>query len=283
MSTTQSDLWTATYDEIGATLKLLQDYGVTLEHLKRLRAEPDHARRVAKFMRRSGVNNSTHHNPPATSDKNFNPSFIPDKNFFGVKDWETYYWLKFSKEQLREIGEFPWGEDVLNAPCPFKKGKSIKDTHFAFLGLDRVHGKYLTILQWHKFCPGSGQPCVGAYLPDGCHNENFANQRTCGFRWYLMPLEVVPDSKDKTFDEQKAMLPQEYEVPSAVEEMTKCFLYFKKNGVYLNSEISVRVKDTTRKGNRVQIGDFGDRGFIFDEWGDDGWNNHIGVAASRKS
>jgi hypothetical protein len=49
-STTQSGLWNITFGELGATLKALQDHGVTLEHLARLRAEPDYAKRVAEFM-----------------------------------------------------------------------------------------------------------------------------------------------------------------------------------------------------------------------------------------
>src|SRR3989338_3116439 len=56
-----SGLWTASYGEIGATLKALQDHGVTLKHLARLRAEPEYAKRVAKYIVRDDINGSISH------------------------------------------------------------------------------------------------------------------------------------------------------------------------------------------------------------------------------
>jgi len=64
--------------------------------------------------------------------------------------------------------------------------------------------------------------------------ENFANELTCGFRWYLMPLEIVPNSTSKTYQEQLAMLPTDYKVSLAIEEVTKEILYYRKNGIFLN-------------------------------------------------
>jgi len=54
-STTQSGLWKVGFGELGATLKVLQDHGVTSDYLARLRAEPDYAKRVAEFMLRGGL------------------------------------------------------------------------------------------------------------------------------------------------------------------------------------------------------------------------------------
>ncbi|HBV32905.1 TPA: hypothetical protein DEB72_00005, partial [Patescibacteria group bacterium] len=60
-STNPSGLWTAGYGEVGATLKSLEDNGVTIEHLARLRSDETYAKRVAEFMLRGGIEGSIHH------------------------------------------------------------------------------------------------------------------------------------------------------------------------------------------------------------------------------
>ncbi|KKU11903.1 MAG: Dimethylglycine dehydrogenase [Candidatus Azambacteria bacterium GW2011_GWC2_45_7b] len=126
-STIQSGLWKVEFGELGATLKVLQDHGVTPDHLARLRAEPDYAKRVAEFMLRGGLDASIHQKLARA---------VMGKDFFGVEDWSALYGVNFSQKQLRQVAEFPWGEDILNSTCPLC-GKVVKDCHFAFVGLDR--------------------------------------------------------------------------------------------------------------------------------------------------
>jgi len=270
----QDGLWTVQFGELGATLKALQDNGVTVEHLARLRAEPDYAKRVARFMLQGGLVGSTHQKLARA---------ILGKNFFGVEEWSSLYGVNFSNKQLREVAEFPWSENVLNAPCPFYKGKSVKETHFAFLGLDTFKGKPLTILKWQELHPASGQPKFYSYAPYNWYSkEKFSNELTCGFRWYLMPLEIVPKSTDKTYAEQTAMLSADYEVPLAIEEVTKVILYYRKNGIYLNPKRYGRCQDVTSDDYRVSVGCFAsERLYVGDYWVDSR-NYDIGLAASRK-
>ena len=134
---------------------------------------------------------------------------IMGKNLFGVEEWAALYGVKFTKKQLREVAEFPWGEEVLNAPCPFVKGKTIKETHFAFLGLENVNGKPLTILHLQELHPQGSQPKFASYAPNSWYfNQVWATNETAKFRWYLMSLEIVPNSEDKNYQEQAAMLSQ---------------------------------------------------------------------------
>jgi len=273
-STSRDGLWTIGFGKIGATLKTLQDHGVTVEHLARLRAEPDYAKRVAEFMLQGGLVGSVHQKLARA---------ILGKNFFGVEEWSSLYGVNFSNKQLREAAKFPWSEDVLNAPCPFHKGKNIKETHFAFLGLNGFRGKPLTILKWQELHPDSGQPKFCSYTSDNWYaKEKFGNEPTCGFRWYLMPLEILPDSTDKTYQEQVAMLPADYEVPHAIEEITKDILYYRKNGICLFPIRYGRCQDVTSDGRRVRVGGFASYGLgVFCCW-DGGRSDDIGVAASRK-
>jgi len=274
-STNLGGLWTASFGAIGATLKALEDHGVTLEHLARLRAEPGYAKRVANFMLRGGLEGSVHQKLARA---------ILGKHFFGVEEWSAFYGVDFTNKQLREIAEFPWNKDVLNAPCPFHEGKTIKETHFAFLGLDRFKGKPLTITEWQKIHPDSGQPRFLYYAPDSWYTkEKFTKKPTCQFRWHLMLLEIVPGSTGKTYEQQLAMFSAEqYEVPLAIEEVTKLILYCRKNGIYLNRTKFSRCRDVDSNGHRVDFGDFGEDGLNASH----GWGARcvysVGVAASRK-
>ena len=272
-STTQSGLWTVEFGELGATLKVLQDNGVTPDHLARLRAEPDYAKRVAEFMLRGGLDASIHQKLARA---------VMGKNFFGVEDWSALYGVNFTQKQLRQVAEFPWGEDILNSICPLC-GKVVKDCHFAFVGLDRVNGKPLTILKLQEIHPATGQPKFYSYAPSAWYSEQkFAKETTMSFRWYLLHQNIVPKSESKTYDEQKAMLAVDYEVPSAVAEATKDLLVFKKTGNFVNSSRYARCEDVTSGGCRVVVGRFGGGGLIVGGCWGGGRSGFVGLAASRK-
>jgi hypothetical protein len=265
---------------VGATLRALEKYGVTLDHLTRLRAEDAYAKRVAEFMLRGGLEGSVHQKLARA---------IMGKNFFGIEDWSALYGVNFSQKQLRAIAEFPWGANILNSPCPFHKGNTIRKTHVAFLGLDRFMGKSLTIMKWKETNLTTGQPKFYSFPPDyysyECwyENEKLANQLTCAFRWYLMPLQIVPDSESKTYQDQMAMFPKEYEVPFAIEEVTKDLLYHRKNGTPLNPSRYGRCQDVSSNSGRVSIGHFCSDGLGINRWTNDDCRDYdVGLAASRK-
>jgi len=272
-STTQSDLWKVEFGELGATLKVLQDHGVTPDHLARLRAEPDYAKRVAEFMLRGGLDASIHQKLARA---------VMGKNFFGVEDWSALYGVNFSQKQLRQVAEFPWGEDILNSTCPLC-GKVVKDCHFAFVGLDSINGKLFTILKLQELHPATGQPKFYSYAPSAWYSEQkFAKETTMDFRWYLLHQNIVPKSEDKTYGDQKAMLTADYEVPSAITEVTKDLLVFRKTGNFVNQSRYARCECVTSDGNRVRAGYFDGGGLHVYYFWDDYRYYSFGVAASRK-
>lgn len=272
-STTQSGLWKVEFGELGATLKVLQDHGVTPDHLARLRAEPDYAKRVAEFMLRGGLDASIHQKLARA---------VMGKNFFGVEDWSALYGVNFSQKQLRQVAEFPWGEDILNSTCPLC-GKVVKDCHFVFVGLDRINGKPLTILKLQELHPATGQPKFYSYAPSAWYSEQkFAKETTMDFRWYLLHQNIVPKSKDKTYGDQKAMLTADYEVPSAITEVTKDLLVFRKTGNFVNQSRYARCECVASDGGRVDAGYFDGDGLHVDYCWDDYRYDSFGVAASRK-
>lgn len=271
-STTQSGLWTASYGEVGATLKSLQDNGVTLDHMARLRSDPAYAKRIAEFMLRGGINDSVHHKLARA---------WMGQNFFGVEEYVTLYGVNFSKKQLREVNGFPWGEDVLNGPCPFNKGKLLRDTHFAYLGVDKLNGEPLTIMKFQELHSASGQPKFYSYAPGSWyHQQAFATDKTMKLRWYLLLKDIVPNSTSANWNDQKVMLPAEYEVPTAVEETAKDLFVQRKTGVYPNLKTYAMVDDVSSDGYRVDVGYCCSSSVGIDHWYDGGC--YVGLGASRK-
>lgn len=281
-STTQKGLWGVEYGELGATLKALQDHGVTLKHLARLRAEPDYAKRVADFMLRGGLANSTPlENQWLLIDT---ARAIMGKNFWGTEEWTRFYGVRFAEEQPCKIAHFPWGKDILNSTCPLC-GKVVKDCHFAFWGIDRLNGAPLNIgkfREWHR--RATTQRGFSRCTSDADYStKKSATETTMGLRWHLLHRNIVPGSGNKTYDDQRAMLPVEYEVPSAVTEIAKNLFVSQKTGVWPNPKGYGRCKNMLPHGVRLIVGCGSDEGMLVDTSEDnDASLAYVGIAASRR-
>jgi hypothetical protein len=208
-------------------------------------------------------------------------------NMFGVEDWQALYGVKFTKKQIREAGKFPWSEDVLNGKCPFNPGKLVRETHFAFLGLTGINGEPLTVKKWMALHPATGQPRF--YFASGPWHagQPYADEATMELKWHLLLKSIVPGSTDKTPEQQVAMLPEEYEVPSTIAEVTKDILVFRKTNVRHNFSHWAACKERTIKTSKVDkglvscVGSFRGDGLRVYYW--DGHSSHwlVGVGASR--
>ena len=255
-------------------LRVMRQAGLPIEEALQLPIDdPDWRKRLVRFWLSRGLEGSVHQKLARA---------VLGKNFFGVEEWASLYNARFSQKQLREVAEFPWNEDILNAPCKFVKGKAVKDTHFAFLGMERFNGQPLAIMKLQELHPANGQPRFYSYAPDAWYSkEKFATSITMKLRWYLLLKDIVPGSENMTFDEQKAMLPEEYEVPSAVAEIAKDLLVFKKTGIYANPSRYARTEDVSSDGRRVYAGICVAYGVRVND-GDDYCSDFIGVGASRK-
>jgi hypothetical protein len=107
------------------------------------------------------------------------------------------------------------------------------------------------------------------------------------FKWYLLHQNTVPNSEKKIYNKQKAMLPAEYEVPSAIAEVTKDLLVFHKTGIFVNPKKYARCKCRTSDGELIKVGYFDENGLdISKDWidsqGVDYRDDDVGIAASRK-
>jgi hypothetical protein len=203
---------------------------------------------------------------------------LPWMPCFGIADWQNLYGITLTPKQIASVANFPWSDAVLNAPCPFNPSKMVRETHFAFVGLDTV-----SIMELQKLNPKATEPRFASYVPDSWYSkQDFATIVKLKFRWYLLLKEIVPGSENKTFEDQEKMLPKEYEVPTAVEETAKDILIFKKTGVYVNSKRYARTSTLDSDRGRVYVGHCDAGGVRIVYWSDDSRNDYIGVSASRK-
>lgn len=211
------------YSEITATLEALDRLGIKREQLSRLRSDSNYAKRVAAFILSGGISGSVHQKIAQQ---------IMGNNFWGVEEWSSIYGVNFNQKHLRRIAEFPWSEEILNGPCPFWTHRRIRDTHFAFLGLDAVNDKFLTVERWREILDYKKEHPKFFYDLNELENPFFEEKRSrCNFRWYLMLKEPKPKMRFDDYDE--IINDKCYNVPNIAEAVTFFILYsHKHNGAY---------------------------------------------------
>jgi hypothetical protein len=198
---------------------------------------------------------------------------------FNAADWASYYG---PTEKLD-----PQVEEILMSACPFNKGKLVKDTHFAFMGMPAIDGVPLTVTKWLELHPADGQPKFYFNNNPWHAGQPHTDITTLEPRLYIMLREIVPGSTSKTPEEQVAMLPPEYEVPSTIAEVTKDILVYRRTGKRSNPNVWAACSERTVQTSQVIagsvscVGYFGGYGLGVFSWSGDRVDR-VGVGASRK-
>ena len=279
--TTNSDrgIFALSVSELGPTLQALQKHGVTLAHLAMLRTDNgdnDYAKRFARALTRDGFQTST--------DTRI-ARLILGASFFDVPDWVVLYGARFSRKEVREALKFPWHEDVLMSTC-LLCGKTVKDCHFAFWGIEKLNDSPLTVVKWNELHPPTGQPKF-YFSTDPWHaGQPHTDVATMQSRWDLIHQDIVPDSTRKNPGDQVKMLPPEYEASTTIAEVMKDILVFRKTGERPNPKRWAACAERTIKTNKVSAGNiscvgyFNENGLVVNDWDGNPYGN-IGVGASR--
>lgn len=257
----EGGLWTEGFGAIGATLKMLQDHGVTLQHLARLRSDSDYAERVANYITQGGYE-------VTTSQKRARE--IMGNNFLGIREVLQHFGICFTKEEMVKLADIPFSERLLQV-C--------KDTHILFVGCP------LTIADIREKVPKNLfylEP-KGTSCPKDVWwaNEGFVTKEKVSLRWYLTRRDVVPESANKAYQEQRALLGDHEAVPRVCELVYMTILHYLIAEIPL-FEYYVRCQDVTSGDHRVHVGIFR-RGHL--DIGARSDRHHepiIGIAASVK-
>jgi hypothetical protein len=233
---------------------------------------------------------------------------LGEKNVFGQDEWLKYFQamginLGSTEDEIRNAGAIPWSKEKL-------RNTGVNQPFFLFLGVKDINGEPLNINKWNSLLnkgqnPQFYRPPTGTALSNTLTstNKNFDlkiftyfksefSQVSCQLRWYLTNASVLVGSVKRSYDQQLAMLPDGYEVPSAIERVTANFLYYLLNEKYLDGKNDWgRTRDLcdktafgSVKGDHVIVGPAwnGNSGGLFLDNDSGRPNNTIGITASLK-
>ncbi|MDJ0652090.1 MAG: NACHT domain-containing protein [Simkaniaceae bacterium] len=171
-------------------------------------------------------------------------SLKPD--LFGAKAWGRYF---------GEVGEAPPLpeniRDILFSPCTFWPDKKVRETHMLVLIPNTVNGQPLHLDALSELIK---QPKVGhetQYRYYGKYMKEELGEKSDRSHWVLMTRDVIPESLDKTYDDQKALVQgyaqqsgRPYELPTALEATTAILMNHVQTGEKLYMNYYTRCQET---------------------------------------
>ena len=194
---------------------------------------------------------------------------LPKQAVIGKMFWERYYGHVGSEppfpSNIEEIAE------IMDSPCPFWAGKQVKETHLLALIPSHVGGKPLTLNylgELIKSPEGGGYGAQYSTYPDYVR-EAIGSQSPYNSYWVLMTRDVLPRSRDKSYQDQCALVVDyanradlSYEVPGALESAVVVLLHYARSGKRLYSDSPwtyTRCWESTR-GSQLAVGGFSSGG-----------------------
>jgi hypothetical protein len=163
---------------------------------------------------------------------------VPEETF-GVFAWQHYY---------GEVGEEPALPDdieaTLNAPCPFWPEQRVRDTHLLVLIPATVDGVPFTLNLLRRLiqCPKNGGHKTQYRSYESDVREQLGATSPAASYWLLMTRDVLPESRDRSYRDQKKLIATHasrtslpYEMPETLEAATAILTHYVRNGERLYS------------------------------------------------
>jgi energy-coupling factor transporter ATP-binding protein EcfA2 len=214
---------------------------------------------------------------------------------FGPQEWSRYYGEAGAAPPL------PADMDtVLSASCPFWPDRKVRDTHLLVLLPATVNGKPFTLnllRELIKSPKSGGHKTQYRYYDGHAVKEQIGNNAPDHSYWLLMTRDVLPESRNKTHADQKALVAGHasrtglpYELPKALEAAAAILTHHVRNGERLYNDNPwtytrcQEVGDFMYEGKQYRgpavVGGFASSGLFVDYYVHD--YIHIGVAGFRK-
>ena len=228
-------LWKATFGEISQTLRVLENWGIAPQDLKRLRRDPAFAERLTTFWKASGELGDSIPDTPSQA----KARSIMRKNFLGLKEVQRGYGVAYTNVDRLLLAEVPYKEETLEAH---------KKTHVLFAG-SALSVRDISTIAFDVF-----------YESDLDEDAGVSKKRV-GIHWYLLRKQPVPNSYNKSPDEQLALLTKGEEVPFTCEETYMVILYWLTHRVRLLKKVYARCKDKNSHGFPLCVGYFDSDGY----------------------
>ena len=157
----------------------------------------------------------------------------------------------------------------MNSPCPFWKGKQVKDTHLLVLVPEQVNGKALTLDYLGELVQqpqNSGYKTKYYYYESGVRDA-LGSKGSGSSYWVLMTRDVIPVSRSKSYQDQRKLVADHatrtglpYELPRVLEVAVVILLHYVKSGKRLygrdNPQTLTRCSAQDPYDHLMTVGDF---------------------------
>lgn len=245
-------IWKALTDEILA-------FGGNDEAIRLIETDGDLRRRIAVLVVESW-------NKVEKSFTSLNPQWlrareIMGNNFFGLEEAMSHFHIIPSKEQMTAFIKIPFSEAEL---------EECKDTHILVavlpLSILEIRGKVKRGL----FCD---EPWL--------KKQAFANDRS-EMGWRLVSKTPVENSMSKNWDEQRALISKDDEIPTAQVLVYTIIAYYLISGKRLFEKNNVRTLSFCSGDNIINVGYLNTTSLGFDTADQNYRNGSLGVSFARK-
>ena len=232
-------------------------------------------------IRHQAVKNELAETPNVVETKK---DFDPKELAFGKSDWEKHF------GDVGDVPDIPEKmAEILQDRCPFNPEKKVKDTHMLVLIPQTVDGKPFTLNLLQELIQKHKEKEASRFEIYSDQVKNELGDKQCEeAHWILMTKDVIPGSRNKTYDEQKQLVKEKregvYELPSAIEAAASILMHYFKTNEHLYGQhpwTYTRCQETVIENQwPVAIGVFSPGGLyvIYSDWDDYGF----GVAAAWK-
>jgi hypothetical protein len=158
----------------------------------------------------------------------------------GEVEWKHYFGeVELAPDLPSNMGA------ILDSICPFWPGKTVEDTHLLVLIPTKVNGQpfSLNLLRDLIQHPNNGaHKTQYSYYSDDVRQQLGASSPAASY-WLLMTRDVLPESRGKTYVNQKKLITDHairtslpYELPKALEAVTAILTHHVRNGERLYSD-----------------------------------------------
>ena len=180
-----------------------------------------------------------------------------ENDVFGKAAWNTHF------GDVGEVDPIPIALlKALEEPCPFTKGKKVKETHIACWIPTHVNGIPLTFKTLGKLVKKPLQGHTIRY-----NHTSFEAKKDHGDtpvkkgHWILLTKTVIEGSRDKNYDEQKKIVENYagYEVPTLLPTAIALLVHHTRTGERLyddNPWTYTRCQETCEEVGRLVMGGF---------------------------
>ena len=194
---------------------------------------------------------------------------------FGKKKWEQF----FGDSGIEPILP-PNIQEILNTPCPIWPSKKVYETHLLTLIPQTINGQPLTLKTLGELVQ---KPLHGPAMKyRGLYPGDYKDPPTPASHWTLFSRDVIPNSRSKTFDGQKQLVPRYpgYEIPHILDATVSIFMEHVKSSTRLYSTYT-RCQEKWDADWQLAVGGFGGGGLDVLN-GRSGGNENYGVGLSRE-